>query len=151
MGQALLVFHFMNTETEAQRGKGTCPRPHSKCQRGLFLGNGTIGAFYFPLLLMLCNLQPRHQARALLGKSNKKENTSPGAQPPAYPLTPQHAHPGGLRAAWPHLSLQPGPSPSLVPSPLQSRLPKELSPSWLPASAPPVPPSWQALPLIPAW
>lgn len=28
--QCFLSFHFTEDKTEAQRGKGTCPRPHSK-------------------------------------------------------------------------------------------------------------------------
>lgn len=78
---------------------------------------------------MLCNLQPCHQARVSLGKSNKKENTSPGGQPLAYP---PHSHTPTLQAS---AALS-----SVVTAP------KELSSSWLPAYAPPVPPPGMPFP-----
>lgn len=94
----VLSFRFTNTETEAKRGKVTCPRPHSKCQWGLFPGSGIIGVSRLLPSLMLCILQSSHQDHALLGKSDKKKTLLLGS---SLLPTPQHTHPRGLREAGP--------------------------------------------------
>lgn len=124
----------------------TFPRLHSKGSQCLFLNSRITGAFYFLFLLILCIFQLFYQNRALLGESNKKK--TPLQRVPSS--TCPSPHTAGCWEAWP-CSLQPGLSPSTKPYPLQSLLPKELSLAWLHAFAPPIPSSWHAHPLVPAW
>lgn len=80
------------------------------------------------------------------GKQIKKKKKTASYRPPNSLPFPTQRPQGSL-------ALPPTPAsplPSSAPSPLQWRLPKELSLSWLPAFAPLVPASCHALPLIPA-
>lgn len=61
---------------------------------------------------MLYVLQPSHQDRALLGKSDKKKTPLLGS---SLLPTPQHTHPRGLREAGPYFPRQPGLPPPWCP------------------------------------
>ena len=91
------------------------------------------------MLYIPFSYQPSYNARMLLRKSSKKtlllESSS---RLPSDRLLP------------PRAAGRPAHPPPSAPSPLLSPLPRELSLSWLPASAPPKPHSWHGLPLIPA-